>query len=297
MVSSISNSSGNISQMMQMMMQSMQQRQDDMFKKIDSSGDGKIDKTEFSDLAKKMSEMSGSSINADDAFTKYDANKDGTLSKDELSSFMKDNAPAPSDGMSGAMGQTGTQGSQSMFDDLFSKIDSSGDGKIDKTEFTAMTKKMSEMSGSSINADEAFSKYDANKDGTLSKDELTSFMKDNAPAPPSGVEKSGGASKSSKSGSYDVKDTNQDGTVSVAEELAYNLTHNVSSAYGTNSSDQLTQLMDMLQKNSVSDSSKASTETSSKNDYMSKLLDALKSISSSNGAGSSVNASLINITA
>ena len=297
MVSSVSNSSSNISQMMQMMMQSMQQRQDDVFKKIDSSGDGKIDKTEFSDLAKKMSEMSGSSINANDAFTKYDANKDGTLSKDELASFMKDNAPAPPDGMSGAMGQTGMQGSQSMFDSMFNKIDSSGDGKVDKTEFSAMTKKMSEMSGSSINSDQAFSKYDANKDGTLSKDELTSFMKDNAPAPPSGAEKSGGASKSSKSGSYDVKDTNQDGTVSAAEELAYNLTHSASSAYGTNSSDQLSQLMDMLQKNSVSDSSKASTETSSKNDYMSKLLDALKSISSSTGAGSSVNVSLINITA
>jgi Ca2+-binding EF-hand superfamily protein len=269
MVSSVSNSSSNISQMMQMMMQSMQQRQDDMFSKIDSNGDGKIDKAEFSDLAKKMSEMSGSSINADDAFTKYDANKDGTLSKDELSSFMKDNAPAPSDGMSGAMGQTGMQGSQSMFDKMFSKIDSSGDGKVDKTEFSAMTKKMSEMSGSSINADEAFSKYDANKDGTLSKDELTSFMKDNAPAPPTGMaggmSQSGGSSKSN-SASYDPKDTNHDGTVSAAEELAYDLKHSVSSAYGSNSSDQLSQLIsqlsDMLQKNSVSGSNSAGSSVS-----------------------------------
>ncbi len=145
---------------------------------------------------------------------------------------------------------------------------------------------MSEMSGNSINADNAFAKYDASKDGTLSKDEQTNFMKDNAPAPPSGAEKSGGASRSSKSGSYNVKDTNQDGTVSVAEELAYDVTHSVSPAYGANSSDQLTQLMDMRQKNSASDSSKASTETSSKNNYISTLLDTLKSISGNNGASS-----------
>jgi hypothetical protein len=55
--------------------------------------------------------------------------------------------------------------------------------------------------------------------------------------------------------------------------------------------------MDMLQKNSASDSNGASKEASSKNDYMSKLLDTLKSISSSNGSSSSVNVSLINITA
>ena len=178
------------------------------------------------------------------------------------------------------------QSMQQRQDDMFKKIDSSGDGKIDKTEFSDLAKKLSEMSGSSINADNAFAKYDANKDGTLSKNELTSFMKDNAPAPPSGAEKSGGASKSSKSGSYDVKDTNQDGTVSVAEELAYDLTHSVSSAHGANSSDQLTQLMDMLQVNSASDSSKAGKETSSKNNYISTLLDTLKSISSNNGASS-----------
>ena len=66
MISSIS------SNMFQMNSATMQQRRDDMFSKIDSNGNGSLDKTEFSALAKKMSEMSGQSINADNAFSAYD---------------------------------------------------------------------------------------------------------------------------------------------------------------------------------------------------------------------------------
>ena len=83
--------------------QSMQQFKEKMFSKIDSDGSGGIDKTEFSDLAKKMSEMRGSSPNVEDVFSKYDTNGDSSLSIDEMDSFMKDNAPTPPVGMQNAM--------------------------------------------------------------------------------------------------------------------------------------------------------------------------------------------------
>lgn len=257
MVSSISSAS---SYLIQMMTQTMQQRQDNLFSKVDSNKDGGLDKTEFSDLAKKMSEMSGSSISADNMFATYDANNDGTLSKDDFLKFMKDNAPAPPDGMSSIMGQMNTQGMQQGFDKLFGKIDSNGDNGIDKSEFASFASKMAKHTGNSVNADNIFSAYDANNDGKLSNDEFSKFMKDNAPSPPAQMQ-------------------------------------NASSAYGANSSDLLSQLIEMLKKNATTDSTGSSSEANSKNDYVSKLLDALKSKSNGNDTNSTVNLTLINITA
>lgn len=149
--------------------QSMQQRRDHMFSKIDSSGDGGIDKTEFSAFAQKLSEKTGNTTDVDDVYSTYDTDGDGVLSKDELDKFVKDNAPPPP-----SEGQ----------DDPLSKIDSSGDGGIDKTEFSDFAQKLSERTGNSIDVDDVYSNYDADGDGVLSKDEMKSFMKDNAPRPP-----------------------------------------------------------------------------------------------------------------
>lgn len=80
-----------------------------------------------SHLAKKMSEMSGQSINADNAFSAYDTNGDGSLSKSELDSFMKANAPQPPQdmsGMDGGLGQTSSNSMKQALDNLFSKINS-----------------------------------------------------------------------------------------------------------------------------------------------------------------------------
>ncbi len=135
MISSISNS---FSYGSQMGVRSMQQFKEKMFSKIDSDGNGGIDKTEFSDLAKKMSEMSGSSINVDDVFSKYDADGDNSLSMDELDSFNKDNPPPPPPaGMQNAMS---TYGMNMGADQLSSLLDllsnRSSDGSSASTDIT-----------------------------------------------------------------------------------------------------------------------------------------------------------------
>jgi Ca2+-binding EF-hand superfamily protein len=262
MISSISSMGSYVNQMLT---QSMQQRRDDLFTKVDSNGDGSIDTTEFSELAKKLSKDTGTTINADDAFSTYDANGDGSLSKDELDAFMKDNAPTPPDGM-GGMGQMNMQPmQQNMLDDLFGKVDSNGDGSIDTTEFSELASNISGDTGTTINADDAFSTYDANGDGSLSKDELSSFMKDNAPPPPPPPSQM----------------------------------QNATSAYGTGSSstDQISQLIELLKNQSSTDTSGSSTETTSGSDYLSKLIDSLNSLLKSNNGDSSANLTLINITA
>lgn len=134
MISSISSSLGYGSQMG---VQSMQQFKEKMFSKIDSDGSGGIDKAEFSDLAKKMSEMSGSSPNVDDVYSKYDANGDSSLSMDEMDSFMKDNAPTPPAGMQNAMSTYGMNMGQDQMSSLLDLLNNqSSDSKSGDTDST-----------------------------------------------------------------------------------------------------------------------------------------------------------------
>lgn len=173
MIGSISSTS---SYLLQLLQQVDRRQQDDLFTKVDTSGDNKVDKTEFSALAKKLSENAGNSIDVDDAFSTYDTDGDGTLSADELSTYIKENAPPPS--MGGPM--TLRQGE----DDFFGKIDEDGNGSIGESEFTKFASKMSSGTGKTIDTDEVFSTFDVDNDGSLSKEELNKFMQENAPPPP-----------------------------------------------------------------------------------------------------------------
>jgi Ca2+-binding EF-hand superfamily protein len=120
-------------------------------------------------------------------------------------------------------------------DDFFSKIDSNSDGSIDKTEFSALAKKLSTDTGTSLNTDSVFTTYDTNNDGVLSKDELDKFMKENAPPPPTDAM----ASAMSQAGTHAMDalfkniDTNGDGEISTAELSAY--TKNLSTDTSTSS--------------------------------------------------------------
>ena len=55
---------------------------------------------------------------------------------------------------------------------LFAKLDTNGDGSIDKTEFTAAAEKREEKKDKDIDIDKQFSKTDTNGDGLISKEEF-----------------------------------------------------------------------------------------------------------------------------
>ncbi|OQX20743.1 MAG: hypothetical protein BWK76_00055 [Desulfobulbaceae bacterium A2] len=173
--------------------QSATRRRDDLFTQVDSSGDGGIDTVEFSEMALKLSEMSGTTINADEAFSRYDADGDGALSSEELDTFMQENAPPPPEGVGGM-----SPGPPPGGDDLFEKLDASGDGSVDTDEFAAFAAKVSEDSGTSVDTDSVFAKYDTDGDGVLSTEELQAYLQENAP--PQGSGGQGYADDSSNSG-------------------------------------------------------------------------------------------------
>lgn len=199
----MSSITSNISSMNNMMRygginsQSMAQRKEDMFNKIDSNGDGGIDQTEFSELAKKLAEQSNSTVASQDVFTSYDTDGDSLLSMDELDNFMKENAPPPPPPPPQFSGAESGQSMEEMQESLFSAIDSSGDGGIDEAEFSEFISKVSGYSATSDDADNStegvtsiselqslFASYDTDGDSLLSMDELDNFMKENAPPPP-----------------------------------------------------------------------------------------------------------------
>jgi hypothetical protein len=92
--------------------------------------------------------------------------------------FFADIAPDPS-ALIAAQGQSGPTSSasaspSSALKDLFSQIDTNGDGKITKSEFEDALG----AGGTNLaQADDVFNKLDANGDGTVSSDELSKALK------------------------------------------------------------------------------------------------------------------------
>ena len=149
------------------------QMRQSFFNKLDSNGDGSIDKTEFADV---FSGTSGTS--ADDIFSKQDANGDGSISKDEMNAAMdkmdeqmKKNPPPM--GMMGGSGPSGTSTSSSSDDKtsgIFDSLDTDKDGSVSISELLAAT-------GDKSTANKIMNEIDTNKDGKISKDENDAFLK------------------------------------------------------------------------------------------------------------------------
>ncbi len=160
--------------------------QEDLFKSIDSDGDGSISKDELTS-ALSSSDDSDSSINVDDLLAQLDSDGSGGISQDELSAAMP---PPPHGGMGGPGGLGGAGGSS---EDLISSLDSNGDGVISADELAAAGK-----GDDSDQLSQLFSQLDTDGSGGISSDELNSaFQARNdgpPPAPPSGSQSGGQSS-------------------------------------------------------------------------------------------------------
>lgn len=171
-------------------------------------------------------------------------------------------------------------------EELFSKLDSSGQGYIDKSTLQSALGQNS----SSSNVDELFAKLDTNSDGKVTKDEFTSTLDDLAsqmkrpgsgngmpPPPPQNdagftkeeltTQLNGGNSTDGKRTelltkvieNFDKADTNKDGKVSFQEAMA--LEQSSSTASSTDSTGStadakiMRQLMQLMQTYGLSGSS------------------------------------------
>jgi Ca2+-binding EF-hand superfamily protein len=174
--------------------------------------------------------------------------------------------------ISGIVSQSGFDPAQ-MAAQFFKKADANGDGGIDKAEFKTMLSQGPGGKTGTMDTDKIFSEIDVDGNGNISQAENENAMKKmggQGGAPPSGPPPSGpppggmgggGAQKSgaaggssSSSGTYDVKDTNKDGKVSLGEELAYALKHPSSGSDNDDKSSTIKALLEDMQKGQQYDS-------------------------------------------
>jgi hypothetical protein len=152
----------------------------------------------------------------------------------------------------GAIGSSGGFDVSKMASKIVKNLDKNGDGSVDKSEFTSglVSKGMS-----AEDAAKKFDSIDSKKTGKISQSDIEADLKTNAkktgghsaPPPAGGGGKAGGASQGSDSKTYNVKDTNKDGTVSAIEELIYEI---------KNASKEVAKTNDATDKESTSNSSK-----------------------------------------
>jgi len=63
-----------------------------------------------------------------------------------------------------------------MAEDLFSKLDTKGQGYLEKTDLETALSKINDTSGGSSSADQMFAKFDSDGDGKVTKEEMTATL-------------------------------------------------------------------------------------------------------------------------
>jgi len=147
-----------------------------------------------------------------------------------------------------------------MAEDLFSKLDTKGQGYIEKSDLESALSKTSQSNSSSSSsvADDMFAKLDNDGDGKVTKEEMSATIQKiaallNGPAPRMRMQNGQGGmpppqeststDSTSSTQADDPADTNGDGTVSTEEALAYETAQNLSTADTSSSSSTDAQFM------------------------------------------------------
>lgn len=228
MVSSINNNMGNTVWANSSMQRGSQGK--DPFTVADTDGDGSISQTELDAVAAGIEEITESTIDSD--ITTYDTDEDGSLSREELMEMLSASGFGPPEIQGQGMqspppppspGQSYSTSSTQEGQDPFAIADTDENGTISSAELAAEAETIAELIGGTFDAEEAFSEYDTDESGSLEQDEYMAMlagsgltspqdMKSSAPPPPP-------EDADDSEESFDIADTNEDGTVS-AEELA-----------------------------------------------------------------------------
>ena len=98
-------------------------------------------------------------------------------------------------GMGGMMGPERFGGMRPNPQEMFQRDDADGSGGIDQEELAAVTNKLAELSGSSIDAGSLMTEFDADEDRALSEEEMKSAMdslREEMGPPPGGPMAEGG---------------------------------------------------------------------------------------------------------
>lgn len=81
-------------------------------------------------------------------------------------------------------GMMSTEAMAQMKEKMFTKLDSDGDGSLNKTELETFAEELSEKSGGEVNIDEFISSLDSDGDGVVTEEEFMAGKPMGPPPPP-----------------------------------------------------------------------------------------------------------------
>ena len=185
----------NNSMLSSILTQTMQSRTDpaQKFKELDTDGNGSLDKTELSAMAKELSSMTGKTLNVDDSITTYDADNDGLLSENEIGVMLQQVLGPPPSAGSGVSSQQASEAYQANSgDDQLSALlkileqstnSSSTSSSSDDTlsillDMLAQSESSSSTPQTRPDPEEMFKKLDSDNSDGLNKDELDVWAED-----------------------------------------------------------------------------------------------------------------------
>ncbi|MBC3918693.1 EF-hand domain-containing protein [Undibacterium sp. CY18W] len=205
---------------------------------------------------------------ADSVFSKLDTKNQGYLEISDLETAFG-NISGTSSSTTSATSSTASTGTSSTsnsstVNDLFKKLDSDGDGKVTKDEFSSGIKKLSDELETQFNARRTSGARPPpppdgggqGEDGGLDKTQLTDLASKVGES-----NSSAGAALTQVAQNFEAADTNQDGKVSLQESIAY--LEKTASASGTTSTGTSTSTSATASTTSTSASSGTSTSSDS----------------------------------
>jgi Ca2+-binding EF-hand superfamily protein len=140
----------------------------EMFAKMDTNGDGSVDKAEFTAFGKQMAAKMGKADKSEEIFAKIDTDADGKISQAENDAFI---SKMQAQGPQGGPPPDGAKGP----DEMFAKMDTNGDNSVDKAEFETFFQQMANKTESTDESSDLFSQIDTDGDGKISKSESSTF--------------------------------------------------------------------------------------------------------------------------
>jgi len=155
------------------------------FQTLDTNGDGGLDRVELSDEAKKLSAMTGKTLDVDETISTYDVDEDGLLSQEEMMTMIGDVlGPPPEQQGANAGTDSSAMGSMGPMmpppgpppEKVFTEYDENDDGVLSQDELAVFSADFEEKTGQVIDAGDSLSAYDTNGDGSLSQEEMDSMM-------------------------------------------------------------------------------------------------------------------------
>ncbi|WP_076592704.1 EF-hand domain-containing protein [Herminiimonas arsenitoxidans] len=223
----------------------------DLFAKVDTKNQGYIDKAALQSALEQVSaDGSSTSTDVDQFLSKIDTDSDGKITKQELTDGVKqlaDQLDAQFDSSRVARAGAGEPPpAPPSIDDIFSSLDTKNQGYLDKESLqAAFDKNSTDTEANTAKVEEIFKALDTDGDNKITKEELaagidqlggpngaasaasgsgaTEQAAGAPPAPPAGGGGGGSSAGSSTTKTYEAADTNQDGTVSLQELVAYQL--------------------------------------------------------------------------